>query len=845
MSSKQPRSLRNGLSPRRVADFAPSAPATAAALLAAGSVSVGTEAHAQGVGALPAVTVDAPVVRQRPTLAPRPTATQTRARASLRRQTRQPAPVARAPVAGPSAASTSLPILAQNIDSNPYAQPGVPYKVNRVQDRKFSEPLANTPRTITVLPKEVLADKGATTLREIGRSTAGVTLGTGEGGNAFGDRFFIRGFDARNDIFVDGIRDPGVSVRENFFTEQVEILRGPGSSFAGRGTAGGAINIVTKQAYTDRDFRIFETQLSPSDNTRRVTMDVNQAISPILAVRVNGLFQNAGVAGRNYVIDDRWGTHVAATFQPLSNLKFTASYTHTDLSGLPDFGVPYLRFGINRPFTEGLVNRNTYYGFINRDFQRVRQDLATFTGEYKFNESITLSTKFRREHALLNYVGTLAEGFSPATGNISYNPQSRYQPLGVFSNQTEATFKFDTGAVRHTSIAGVEFSHEQILRDTYTGLTSENSGFGVFNGNGSTTGSPFFPNNTLAFNRTPLLTGAPTNIAVDTKAAYLIHTANYNDFVILNGGVRVDDYKISSYSPVAAISGFTRVAPATNPFAAFAYNHSTMINYNFGGVIKPLPYWSLYSAYATSSNPVGAELDGSAANYGGLNYAGQIFSPEKNKAIEVGSKFELFDKRLLLTSALFRTDKDNAREIVGSTTQANAAYYVQGVDLEVAGKITDRWSVIGGFVAMKTKITKSSFPTNVGLPLANIAHTSFSLLSKYQVTDWLEIGTQAVYNSRRYGGSSLAANGGGAYNGTSGLPAPTAANPFVNVPTILPSYWRFDSFAEMKFGDNLKGKLAVYNIFNRLYYDGFYQSAAPFAQVAPGRVVQFTATATF
>ena len=80
-----------------------------------------------------------------------------------------------------------------------------------------------------------------------------MTLGTGEGGNAFGDRFFIRGYDARNDVFVDGMRDPGVSIRENFFTEQIEILRGPASTVAGRGTAGGAINIVTKQA-TDANF---------------------------------------------------------------------------------------------------------------------------------------------------------------------------------------------------------------------------------------------------------------------------------------------------------------------------------------------------------------------------------------------------------------------------------------------------------------------------------------------------------------------------------------------------------------------------------------------------------------
>ena len=93
-----------------------------------------------------------------------------------------------------------------------------------------------------------------------------MTLGTGEGGNAFGDRFFIRGFDARNDIFIDGMRDPAVSIRENFFTEQIEILQGPASTIDGRGTTGGAINIVTKQA-TDSSFYNAETHLG-TDGTR-------------------------------------------------------------------------------------------------------------------------------------------------------------------------------------------------------------------------------------------------------------------------------------------------------------------------------------------------------------------------------------------------------------------------------------------------------------------------------------------------------------------------------------------------------------------------------------------------
>ena len=158
-----------------------------------------------------------------------------------------------------------------------------------------------------------------------------MTLGTGEGGNAFGDRFFIRGFDARNDIFIDGIRDPGVSIRENFFTEQVEILRGPGSSFAGRGTAGGAINIVTKQATDRRNFYNVDTTFG-TDMTKRVVLDVNQVINPTLAVRVGGLFQDANVAGRDYVTDDRGGGFVAVKWTPPDAVKVTANYIHTDLT---------------------------------------------------------------------------------------------------------------------------------------------------------------------------------------------------------------------------------------------------------------------------------------------------------------------------------------------------------------------------------------------------------------------------------------------------------------------------------------------------------------------------------
>src|SRR5712664_3060153 len=157
---------------------------------------------------LPPVTVDAPVARPRPA-ASKPSPDHVRARTAwcLAAGRSQPAQVAAVPF--PNAGGL-------NADRDPYANPAAPYMATRVQaSGKFPEPILNTPKTITVLTKDVLADQNSTTLKSAVLNTAGVTLGTGEGGNAFGDRFFIRGFDARNDIFLDGMRDAGVSVREN------------------------------------------------------------------------------------------------------------------------------------------------------------------------------------------------------------------------------------------------------------------------------------------------------------------------------------------------------------------------------------------------------------------------------------------------------------------------------------------------------------------------------------------------------------------------------------------------------------------------------------------------------
>jgi len=380
---------------------------------------------------------------------------------------------------------------------------------------------------------------------------------------------------------------------------------------------------------------------------------------------------------------------------------------------------------------------------------------------------------------------------------------------------------------KHTLLGGVEISRERASIDTYTGLTSEQTGI-VQSGTGSVSGvSVFNPQFTYLPFGAANKRGLPNKIAIDTNSVYVMDSANYQDTVILNGGVRYDDYTInaSGYGATAATFG-TQSQQVGMP------------NFNVGAVYKPMPIGSLYAAYATSSNPTGAEYDGTSTAYGGISptaTANQVFGPEKNTSVEVGTKWELFDRHLLVTGALFQTTKDNAREsrtINGqSVISAGAAYQIRGIDLSVGGKVTDKLSIFGGLVLMESEVTKSLVPpantalfaSNVGLQLANIAHQSFNMLAKYQLTDVWEIGGSATYKSKIYGGTFLAANQG----------------------TVLPSYWRFDTFVEAKISKNWSAKLFVNNIFDQRYYDALYQSATPFVLEAPGRSASFVLSGRF
>jgi catecholate siderophore receptor len=749
---------------------------------------------AQTPGQLPALNVEAPaeIKKKQP---PRAAPTPQRASTARPAQPRAPATVAD---------SGGTPTVPGN--ANPNADRAAPYKVDRSGNSKITQPLLDTARTITVIPKEVIEDKGATSFRDLIRTTPGVTLGSGEGGNAFGDRVFIRGFDARNDVYVDGVRDPGVAIRENFATEQVEIVKGPSATIAGRGSAGGAINVVTKKPAWVNFYNV-ETTLG-TDMTRRVTADVNQVVSPEFAVRANGMWQNADVAGRDSVFDNRWGGLLAATWKPSDALKVTVDYYHLDLDQLPDWGVPFDARS-RMPFTESGLRRENYYGLPNRDFQRNRQDIGTTTVEYKFSDAAVLTNKSRYGFSVLDYVAG-APGNpnltnpNPALWTVPSNAKSRYQTNEVLANLTDLTIKFDTGPVKHTMVAGVELSRENILRDSYQALSTETFGATTISG---VTLNLWSPNpGAIPFTGTILRANSPTEIQVDTKAYYVLDTLNFYERIFVTGGARIDDYdlKAQSFNPAGAV---------TSTLA----RHDRMFNWNAGITYKPVPIGSLYAAYATSSNPVGAELDGTAVDYGGITAASAILGPELNTSAELGTKWELIDRHLLVTAAVFQNTKDQAREQINANlVTASGAYEVRGLDIGFSGKLTPRLSVFGGVVLMESEVTKSTVAANIGQQLANIAHRSVNALVKYDLTERLSVGGQGTFKSEIWGGT-FAANS-----------------------NMLPASWRFDALAEYRFSKTLTAKAKVLNITNEVIYDAFYRSATPFVFLAPGRAAYLT-----
>ncbi len=711
----------------------------------------------------------------------------------------------------------------QRPDVNVNAEPEAPYKAESSDD-KFTDSVLDTPKTETIIPKEVIEDIGANSFREIVRSTPGVTLGTGEGGNAFGDRIFIRGFEARNDVYIDGLRDPGVTSREIFAIEQIEVIKGPSAVFGGRGTTGGLVSLQSKRAQFGNDFAVVEGGIG-TENYYRGTIDANLQVGKSAAIRVNGLYHNADTPGRDYVENERYGGSIAGTLAVTDTLSINADYYLYRLDGVPDYGHPF-DSTTQRPY---LVDRDNFYGVVGRDFISNGADIGTVSIEWSPIEDLSIHSTTRygetwnryavSEPSLCVFERDPTTNSCPRSGGVPV-PESEYtvspamksswRDNSYWANSTYAVAKARTGGIRHEIVLGGDFSDETI--DAYrldVPTTVEDENGNIVSIPGSFVWDLFDPDPVLGYTVPigPDTATGPSTTNAQTFGAYLIDTIKFSDALRVVLGGRIDSFDVDYVSSSGQTLDYS----------------ADFFNWQASGVFKPSDSTTLYVSYATSSNPSGEQLDGNGASYDGISADTIDFSPEQNTSWEVGAKAELFGGKLLLTGAAFRIEKDNARESGGRGQPYTnvGTLRSQGVELGFAGTVADVVKLFGGYTYTDATITASADPANVGRRFANIPQHTAQLLATVMVTSRFEIGGQVYYQDSMYGGTQLA--------GTA----------------EVPGYARFDAVARYRISDNLTARVNVLNVTDQRYYDAIYRSGSPFSYIAPGRSAFFTLTADF
>ncbi|HYG25435.1 MAG TPA: TonB-dependent siderophore receptor [Caulobacteraceae bacterium] len=694
-----------------------------------------------------------------------------------------------APADGSGGATVdSLTVTAERLNEHPYTDPEAPYKTDRSASNKLTEELLDVSKTVTVLSAEVIKDSGAQTFRDLMRVQPGVTLGTGEGGNAFGDRLFIRGFDARNDVYIDGLRDPGVGARETFAIEQIEIMKGPSSAFGGRGTTGGAISLITKQP-TEIDIGDFEVTVG-TDDTRRATVDVSRHLNPDFAVRFNAMVHTSGVGGRDYVFNDRWGVALAAEYKPTATLTFGADYFHLTTDELPDWGVPY-DLPNNRPFQ---VRRENFYGVTARDFRKTFADVYTLNAEWVMNPMATLHTVVRYGQTGNAYAASAPERPNVVPGTVSANAKRRDSVSEYFAHNTDLTLRFDTGGISHTVVTGYDLSSEDVLnrQRAFTECavlpctgTEANPLLDLYN-----------PDPTIPFGSETEVTNR-IDIGVKNRAAYVIDTLKFTPQWEAFVGLRYDHYDVS----LNQVGTTNTSREMDNEF----------VNWHLGVTYKPRQNGSIYLSHASSSNPPGEQLDSTGLDYGGFDPRVVTLEPARNTSTELGTKWNLMDEHLNLTAAVFRTEREKVPVLFDGVVQPVGEQRVDGFELNAAGNVTDSWSLFGGFTQLWTEITDSPVASQVGKQFPNVSETSFSLTSRHQLTERLHLGGTATYASEKFGGAIEALN------------------------TRVPDYWRLDFFGGFEVRDGVEISFNVLNATDEVYYDAIYRSATPFTYIAPGR----------
>lgn len=619
--------------------------------------------------------------------------------------------------------------------------------------------LLNVPQAIDVVPQQVLTDQAVSSLDEALYNVSGITQANTLGGTQ--DAVMKRGFGDNRDgsILRDGVR----SVQARNFTpttERVEVLKGPASMLYGMGDPGGMINMITKKPQLQQRTHVEGWGSSFKGGGGQLD--------------VTGPLGTSGFAYRMIVDHDEtdywrnFGRNRQTVIAP-SLMWYGESTTVRVAYEHMEYLVPFDRGTIIDSRTGKPVNTPRDRRF-DESYNATRgdQDSVTLQVDQVLNESwkSSLTYAYSRNSYSDNQARALA--LDPETGVLSRQADSTAHAVS-HANAVQLTLNGDVdwGSINHQMLFGFDFEDNRTYRgDMIRG--KKNSDFNIYD---------------------PVYGLMPTSNAVSAKDSdqrenltsygwFMQDSVQLTDKWLVMGGLRYDAFDV--------------FAGKGRPFVTNTDSSDGKLVPRAGVVYKLTPYVSLYSSYTESFKP-------------NSSIASQIGSlpPEQGKAWEVGSKVEL-PNGVTGTLALFDITKRNVMvsELVGGETVTRTAGRVrsQGVELDVAGNITDSLSMIGSYAYTDARVVDD--PDNKGKEMTNVARHTASLFL-----------TQDLGSPGLYSGDNVRIGAGARYVGR--RPG-DAANSF-----SLDNYTVADAFAAYTMpvqGYRVKWQLNVKNLFDKTYY---------------------------
>ena len=572
---------------------------------------------------------------------------------------------------------------------------------------KTDTPIRDTPASVQVIPQQVIEDQGATNVREIVRNASGVNFSTASGGRS--EDFIIRGFTA--EIFRNGFRDNFFSTRtetELANIERVEILKGPASVLFGRAEPAGIINFVTKQplrepfyevAFTAGDFSFYRPSL---DFSAPLTEDGS------VAYRLNVAYENAG-SFRDGVQTERFFIAPTLSWQISNNTELTLEFSYLDDTRPVDRGLVVLSDDevADIPISTYLGDPN-----VREDFGETRTELYL---NHRFNPNLSLRSGIRYAVSTENGPGAtvqIDEG-SEDDRNFPVSINSGYQFYETFNLQTDLIGEFNTGAIAHKVLFGVEY---------YRGFNTFEGGF-----RGGDTIDIFNPSTNFEFGEFESFGSSEDRES--SFGVYLQDEISLLDNLILVVGGRFDIYD--------AESEFDSEVTETEADA---------FSPRVGIVYQPVEAVSFYASFTRSFTPAS-----------GRSIDGDPFEPQRGTAYEIGIKTEIIKNRLFSTLAFYDTTLTN----VATEDPENDLFEIQtgeqnsqGIELDIAGEILPGWKIIAGYAYTDAVITEDN-TFEVGNRLNNAPEHNFNLWTAYTIQKGslagLGFGAGVFYISEREG----------------------------------------------------------------------------------------------